>query len=198
MIWITNQIESETHHTGVKPMLFHHLAHQRKFDDPFCHLNAALPKFLGQYRRELLEHGTTGATQKFEFEFHAVLVANAVAIVVLPAGLIEQFRGPFRVVRQWFDVRIEVSCLWSERCYSDLPKAHADRFDDFLAIDQHRHRLPYALVFEEWPFIVPKDFVLVRNEIRRLGKLFFEALAAGLILELNRQQPWLEIDVACL
>src|SRR5262249_21197042 len=50
VVWITNQIESETHHTCVKPMLFHHLAHQRKFDDTFCHLSTALSKLLGQHR----------------------------------------------------------------------------------------------------------------------------------------------------
>src|SRR5438128_10099563 len=94
--------------------------------------------------------------------------------MIFPSGFVEEFSCAFRIVGQRLDVGIEILRIQIDWRDAYLAETQADILNDLLAIDQHRHRLPHSLVFEERRFVVPKDYGLTGNRILDLGKLLVE------------------------
>ena len=131
------------------------MLHDVKVDDPLRHFDSHLAERLCQYRRHLPVSRAAGRTEKLKFELDAVLVANAVTVVIFPAGFVEELGRPFRVVRPWFDIGIEIFYSRIKGRNANRSKAQADGVDHLLPVNEHRHGLAHAFVSEDRPFVIP-------------------------------------------
>src|SRR5438034_8225808 len=100
--------------TGVEPMVLQALQHDAELDDPFRHFDSSFPKLLSQNRRQLFENLAARRSNQFKLEFHPISVANTVTIMIFPSGSIEELCSPLGIVRQRFDVGIEIFCAGIE------------------------------------------------------------------------------------
>src|SRR5436853_2904301 len=85
--------------TGIESMVLQALDHDAKLDDSFGHFNTGLAKYFCQNRRELLVDRTPCRTEELKLELYAILIANAVTIMIFPSCLVEEFRRFLRIVR---------------------------------------------------------------------------------------------------
>src|SRR5436309_2854788 len=87
-----------------------------ELEPPFDHFDSRLPELLFHDGQQILRERMWRRCQEFKSKRNAILITNAVSVMIYPSCCIEQLRCTFRIVRPWFDVGIEVRRSWSEFC----------------------------------------------------------------------------------
>ena len=118
------------------------------------------------HQRGRLNAGFGLVSQQRELERHAaavdLLVANAVAVAVDPAGFVEQVFGLIEdpACKAWGPFLGKYQAVGMERALARLVQTVVDRVQQFVVVEGIGHRLADALVGEEGRFHVPDEVEL--------------------------------------
>src|SRR5438067_2313662 len=87
-----------------------------ELEPAFDHFDPRLPELLRHDGQKILRERMLRRCQEFKSKRNAILIANAVPVMIYPSRCVEQLRCTLRIVRPWFDVGIEVRRSRSEFC----------------------------------------------------------------------------------